>query len=207
MGVPRAPEPSSEALDSANVLEVAPAVAPHVNGAGAAAVSKARPAATPIPFSQRSAIESDDFPAVKKSNKGVIFVVVGLGIAAGLGLFLKFALSNDDEAKTTPTAPTTTMAAKKENDIPPPPPKEETPPPPAVTTAAATPPPPATTAEAKPTPPTPTKEPVAKVEPPPRVAAAPAQPKTPKQPASQPAAAPKTTPKPPSGGIVRDSPF
>jgi hypothetical protein len=238
MGSPvRAPEPSSEALDSQNVIEVAPAKslsttqpmnqsarAPLSQGpgpssrgpgsAGPASVGTAsakpvtrnvvRPASAVDPF-KASALDSDEFPPLKKSNKGLIFGVVGVAIAVGLGLFLKFALSPDEPAKTT-TLPATTTATAKENDIPPPPPKEETPP---AVTATATPPPTVVKAE-----PPPAADPPKKADPPPvqkspdpprTVAAAPAKP--PKQPPSSPPTTPKTPPKSTGGGIVRDSPF
>ncbi|HSO31365.1 MAG TPA: hypothetical protein VLT33_02580, partial [Labilithrix sp.] len=86
------------------------------------------------PFRSRgasSADESDAFP--KRSNKTVLFVVAGLAVAAGLGLFLKFALG--DDAPKPPPSEVVTGPAVTTAEIPPPPPKEETPP--AAATAAA----------------------------------------------------------------------
>jgi hypothetical protein len=244
MGSPvRSPEPSSEALDSQNVIEVAPAAnslsttqpmgnnarvansSPPVASASPSAPPRSaapasakpvtrnvtRPAAAVDPF-KASALDSDEFPPIRKSNKGVIFGVVGVAIAVGLGLFLKFALSPDEPAKPATTTPAATAAPAKENDIPPPPAKEDIPP--AATTAT----PPPAVAKTDPAPAVTTADPPKKADPPPvakapdpprTVAAAPAA-KPPKQPAAAsppPAAPPKTPPKSTGGGIVRDSPF
>lgn len=57
---------------------------------------------------------ADDLP--KHSNSGVFLVIAGLAVAAGLGLFLKFALS-DEPAKAPPTSQAT---ARPSMDVPPP---------------------------------------------------------------------------------------
>lgn len=250
--------PSAEALDSANVIEVAPAVAPAAPPAPAAlnktvplaaspvaddpnrtqpakpvsaspkaiaqpdpfgpapsALRSSRPpaAAAPVPIRRPvSAVSTDELDAMmpKKSKKGLVFGIVGVGIAVGLGLFLKFALSEDPppaKSSTTSAAPTTPANEPAKNaDIPPPPSPDEMPAP----TAAAK---PATKPETtKPAEAAPSPKPV-EAAPKPAVAVR----ETPK-PASRPAPAaapqpkaapepPKTAPKPPQGGIVRDSPF
>ena len=253
---PAPPAPSvAEAIESANVLEVAPAPAAapvHQNhgmrtqimqnrpaGLGApppaprgAATIAARPpnertaAAVPNadPFRNKgpSSDDLDAFP--RRSNKGVFFVVGGLAVAAGLGLFLKFALG-DDTPKPAPaevvTGPAVTTA-----EIPPPPPKDETPPAPSAPAAELAPPPLATPLATPPhaavEPPHVAAEPAA--QPPPRaaapVAAAPPrnEPRAARgpSPAALPppataappgAATPKSAPKASNGGIVRDNPF
>lgn len=174
----------------------------------------ARPPARAIaadPF--RAPSPSDDLDFVpKKSSKAFLFVIAGLAIVAGLGLFLKFALT-DDAPKTAPaqqvSGPAVTTA-----EIPPPPPKVEAPP----TVAAVKTAEPAQVQTTPPAPPAPLAAPV-RAEPPPRqTAVAPAalrnEPRQPRQaapPPPQPAPvappAPKTPPKAPNGGIVRDNPF
>lgn len=257
---PAPPAPSvAEAIESANVLEVAPAPAAapvHQNhgmrtqimqnrpaGLGApppaprgAATIASRPpnertaAAVPIadPFRNKgpSSDDLDAFP--RRSNKGVFFVVGGLAVAAGLGLFLKFALG-DDTPKPAPAEVVTGPAVTTAEIPPPPPPKDETPPAPsaaAVTAAANTaelaPPPLATPPHAAVEPPHVAAEPAS--QPPPRaaapVAAAPPrnEPRAARgpSPAALPppattappgAATPKSAPKASNGGIVRDNPF
>jgi hypothetical protein len=168
----------------------------------------------------KSASASDEHLVVpKKSSKTMFFVLGGLAVAAGLGLFLKFALS-DDAPKALPTEMATGPAATTA-DIPPPPPKVDTPPPapsPAMTTVA-------TTAHAAdPTPPTPLALPPTRTADPPAARNTPlatAPQPVPQQPRQQPrtvsapplgatpppTTAPKTAPKGPNGGIVRDNPF
>ena len=169
-----------------------------------------RPAPPPNKSAPR-AVSSDPFAAdedfvPKKSSKTAILVVAGLAVAAGLGLFLKFALT--DDAPKTPTAPVAIGPAVATAEIPPPPPKVEAPSPPSVTAVAApTPKPeplPAATSLATapqrlaaPVEPAPHRQPRVLTPPPPTPAVA--APQTP--------AAPKTPPKPPNGGIVRDNPF
>ena len=154
----------------------------------------------------------DDF-VPKKSSKTVYFVVAGLAVAAGLGLFLKFALG-DDGTKPAPVEQHATGPAVTTAEIPPPPPKVDTPPP-----ATAT----ATTAAAKvdSQPPATLPAPQAARQPDPpaapaHVAAAAAPQPRPRQPPPPPPQAeakppppvtPKTAPKPPNGSIVRDNPF
>ncbi|MBX3191763.1 MAG: hypothetical protein KF819_32535 [Labilithrix sp.] len=165
-------------------------------------------AAAADPF--RSAAADDDF-VPKRSSKGIVFAVIGVAALGGLGLALKLALSDDPKPSTNPEhaiGPAVTTA-----EIPPPPPSDEVPAaqptvakadPPAAVTAAHAPPPSQPAVAAAPP----------KAEPPATraVAAAPAaQPKTTRTPSAPPAAlpppAPKTPPKGPSGGIVRDNPF
>ena len=153
----------------------------------------------------RGTSSSDDLEFVPKKSKTLVFVIAGLAVAASLGLFLRFALT-DDTPKAPPsqvvTGPAVTTA-----EIPEPPPKVDPPP---LTTAAAT---AAKTAEPQPSPlavpPRANPEPAA-----PRVAIAPPQrlPRGATLPPPlvappPPAASPKTPPKTPNGGIVRDNPF
>ena len=162
--------------------------------------------------------DDDDDVIPKKSSKTLVLVIAGLAFAAALGLFVKFATSDDP-----PKPATTTQAvgpAVATAEIPPPPPKVETPPAPVTppTTAAAK------TAEPVaaplpaplPAPTTPSRSsPV--VEPVPAARAAPAAQPRPTRPATQPPqaaaappplpAAPKTPPKTPNTGIVHDNPF
>jgi hypothetical protein len=154
----------------------------------------------------------DDF-VPKKSSKTALMVVAGLAIAGGLGLFLRFALS--DDSPKAPSAQVATGPAATTAEIPSPPPKVESDTPPTATVAAAPPAPkpeplPAATSLATaplrtPAPP----DPPARVEQPhprqPRAAVAPPPP--PPVAAPPAAAAPKTPPKPPERGIVRDNPF
>jgi hypothetical protein len=169
-------------------------------------------AADPFQGRPRVGSSSDDLDLVpKRSSKTIFFVVGGLAFAAGLALFLRFALT-DDAPKATPSELATGPAATTA-DIPPPPPKVETPPPPATTTAAVV-------AKAAEPPPPPLAVPPRAAEPvpQPRVAAAPAAPRQPARGAllpppqaaaapPSPPASPKTPPKAPNGGIVRDNPF
>jgi hypothetical protein len=198
-----------------------PGPAPAAKRAGAVAVT-----ADPFAASARSgparrarpqSEELDDF-VPKKSSKTLYLVLAGLVFAGALGLFLKFALSEDP--KPAPVEQHATGPAVTTAEIPPPPPKVDTAAP-AITAAAtaAT----ATKVEAQPPPatlpaPQVVPQPARPTEPPAHVAAAPPQPRqrvTPPQPA-QPAAAaappappssPKTAPKPANGSIVRDNPF
>lgn len=147
---------------------------------------------------------------IKKSNKGIIFAVIGVVVLAGVGFALKVALSGDDSKPTTPTQTQTTSPTEDTSRaVPPPPPATEataaTPAPKPTAPAPATTTPPKDTATSAvaaanthftpPTPPAPSPKPVA---------AAP-QPKP--QPQPQPPSQPKTPPKPAGGGIVRDNPF
>ena len=179
-------------------------------------------AAVPIvdPFRNRnpSSDELEAFP--KRSNKTVLFIVAGLAVAAGLGVFLKFALGDDPPKPA--TAEVVTGPALTTAEIPPPPPKDDTA---AATTAkVAT---AAKTAEPAPpplaTPPRAAIDPPVAASPPPRAAVAtpPAARSEPRPPrgatlpsppaaaAPPPAAAaqPKSAPKASNGGIVRDNPF
>ena len=254
VSVPPPAPPVAEAIESANVLEVAPAPAaapvhqnqgmrtqimqnrpaglgapPPAPPRGAATIASRPPnertaAAVPIadPFRDKgpSSDDLDAFP--RRSNKSVFFVVGGLAVAAGLGLFLKFALG-DDTPKPAPaeavTGPAVTTA-----EIPPPPPKDETVPAASAAAAAKTaePAPLATPPHAAVEPPHVAAEPAA--QPPPRaaapVAAAPPrnEPRAARgpSPAALPppataappgAATPKSAPKASNGGIVRDNPF
>lgn len=238
----RASASSAEAIDPENILDSSTAPAPVVRApvpAPAPAVARqaqSRPAPAPAATNARVAVNADPFAASatagprargarpvsddldedfvpKKSSKTVYFVIAGLAIAAGLGLFLKFALS-DDSAKATPeqhaTGPAVTTA-----EIPPPPPKVDTPPPAtAATTATAKvdPAPPPATLPAPLTPATArAPEPPAA---PTHVATTPVtqpRPRTPPPPppamAAPPPVTPKTPPKPANGSIVRDNPF
>ena len=192
-------------------LGAAPASPPQ----GAATIASRPPnertaVAVPIadPFRNKgpSSDELDSFP--KRSNKTMFFVIAGLAVAAGLGLFLKFALG-EDTPKPAPAAVVTGPAVMTA-EIPPPPPKEDTPPP--ATAAAVTAAPTAPTA-AEPAPPPLATPPRAAVEPP--LALAPPPPPRPSRPTALPppaaappaAASPKSAPKAPNGGIVRDNPF
>ncbi len=158
----------------------------------------------------------DDF-VPKKSSKTIYAVIGGLAIAAGLGIFLKFALTDDapKPVEQHATGPAVTTA-----EIPPPPPKVDTPPPAAPTNAATT----ATAAKADPPPAALPAPPTARAPEPPvaatHAAAAPPpprsepRPRTPPPPPPPVAAAPppapvtpKTAPKPANGSIVRDNPF
>ena len=228
----RAPAVSSEALDSASVIEVVPkasSAAPSVARASIAPappvpppaaspsfIAEPMPAAParrePIPFAATdpfrstpaSALESDDDLPVKKKSSTLWFALGGVA-AIGLGLF--FALGGEEQRPAPRPSTQLGAAPRPTNDIPPPPPKEELAPPPTAPTAAAT-------AVTQPATPVRTADPLVhagKTEPPPRpdppkpaVARAP----TPiPRPAAPPAATPKTAPKPTGGGIVRDSPF
>jgi hypothetical protein len=155
----------------------------------------------------------DDF-VPKKSSKTLYLVLAGLVFAGGLGLFLRFALSEDP--KPGPVQEHATGPAVATAEIPPPPPKVDTPPTPAAATAATA---PKVEAQAPPAPlaaPQSAPQPVRPAEPPAHVAAAPPQqPRqrvTPPQPQAvsappTPPASPKTAPKPSNGSIVRDNPF
>ena len=177
-------------------------------------------AADPFKMRPRGQSSSDDLDLVpKRSSKTFFFVIAGLAVAAGLGLFLKFALT-DDAPKAPPTQLVTGPAVTTA-EIPPPPPKAENAP--APTTSAVT---AAKTAEPGPVPlAIPLAIPPSRATPepaPPRLAAAPPAPRNePRQPRGTslppppaaavapppPPASPKTPPKPPNGGIVRDNPF
>ena len=200
----------------------APAVPPR---AAPGATIAARPphertaAAVPIadPF-RNKAPSSDDLDFPKRSNKTLFFVVGGLAVAAGLGLFLKFALG--DDAPKAPPAEVLTGPAVTTAEIPPPPPPKEDPPPAATTAAKAaepvlTPPPPLATPPRAPEPPPvavapapqPQRAPVAAAPPHearPRPAALPPPPAAAAPPVAAP---PKSAPKGANGGIVRDNPF
>jgi hypothetical protein len=190
-----------------------PAGVPAKNARGAVSADPfAAPArsASARPARRPQNEDLDDF-VPKKSSKTVYFVLAGLAVAAGLGLFLKFALS--DDAKPAPVEQHATGPAVTTAEIPPPPPKVDTPPPATATTA---------TPAAKVDPPAPATLPApqpARMPDPPsapaHVAAAPQpRPRTPPPPPPQAAAAPppapvtpKTAPKPANGSIVRDNPF
>lgn len=273
--------PSAEALDSANVIEVAPAVpdfaktmplaqpAPAVDphrtqaasdnripqaqvakpssvppAGGVAQADPFRPAPSsmgskPPPASRApsvrpavparpaprpaSSVSTDELEALMppKRGKGTMFAVVGVGIAIAMGLFLKFALTDDPPPTKTNVSSSTNgpaLGPAKTADIPPPPTPDEMPTAPATPPAKASEPKPVepapvvaaggAAAEPKPAPkavepaprPTPVREPRPTSRP---VAAAPAPAPAPK-PAPEP---PKTAPKAPPGGIVRDNPF
>jgi hypothetical protein len=193
---PPAPAPAAKnARVAVNADPFAVSAGPRPRGAAAA---------------RQQSDDLDDF-VPKKSSKTIYAVIGGLAIAAGLGLFLKFALTDDapKPVEQHATGPAVTTA-----EIPPPPPKVDTPPP---TTAATT----ATAAKADPTPPPATlpAPPTARAPEPPvaatHAAAAPQprsepRPRTPPPPheAASPApVTPKTAPKPANGSIVRDNPF
>jgi hypothetical protein len=148
---------------------------------------------------------------IKKSNKGIVFAVIGVVVLAGVGFALRVALSGDDAKPTPPTQTQTTSPAQQDTSraVPPPPPPTEATSTPAAPTAKSTAAAPTTTTPPKDTatsavaaanthatPPTPPA-------PPPKPVAAAPQPKPQPQPPSQ----PKTPPKPAGGGIVRDNPF
>jgi nicotinate-nucleotide--dimethylbenzimidazole phosphoribosyltransferase len=190
---PAAPAPAAlpaPAAKPAPAAVPAPAAKPASTARSGNVKSAPVPIASPAadPFREDS---SPDFVVPKKS-KGLVYVVVGLGVAAGLGLILKFTMGGDDTAK---TAPAPTQAAQpaptKEEIPPPPPPKEE---PASTTTVANAEPAKAEPAKAEPPPPRPVA--ASRPAPPPR-APKPAAPKS----------EPKTAPKPASGAIVRDNPF
>jgi hypothetical protein len=155
--------------------------------------------------------DDDDDVVPKKSNKTIVFVIAGLAIAAGVGLVVKFALSDDP-----PKAPVTAQAvgpAVATAEIPPPPPKVEAPAAATATAAAVS---ATTTAAAKA--PDPLPAPTALAAPTPPARPTPAEPAPHTAPAAQPRhqaaaqppplpAAPKTAPKPANTGIVRDNPF
>lgn len=197
----------------------APAAAPR-HAPAPVARNAPRAAVTADPFSSSSS-DLDEF-VPKKSNKTILLAVGGLVFAASLGLFLKFALT-DDTPKPPPvqqvTGPAVTTA-----EIPPPPPADTpiAPPTTATTTAAAA--AAATTAKVEPVAPTPLAAPATPAAPAAPVNAGGAagaarnEPKgprtTPVLPPPQAAApppvapvAPKSAPKGPNGGIVRDNPF
>jgi hypothetical protein len=191
-----------------------PAAGPATNARVAVSAdpfaAPARSAASARPAKRPHSEDLDDF-VPKKSSKSVYFVVAGLAVAAGLGLFLKFALG-DDGTKPAPVEQHATGPAVTTAEIPPPPPKVDPPPPPTATTTAAAkvdPPPPVTL----PAPPT-ARQPDPPSAPAHVGAGAQPRPRQPPPPPPQAAAAPpqavvtpKTAPKPPNGSIVRDNPF
>lgn len=208
----RAPAPSSEALDSAAVIEVAKPVeakSPSIRPSAAPKAKSAPPIAfTPIavdPFAnvRAPAVDAEDDLGIPKKKSGT-GLLIGVGVVCvgilGIGLYLK--LGSSDAAPKTDTKPATSLgaAAATTNDIPPPPPKDELPATPETATAKAPEPPPKPEPTTAPAPPPPTPPPAVKPEPAPKVVHhAPVTPKaTP--------ATPKATPKA-GGGIVRDSPF
>ena len=240
----RAAASSAEAIDPENILDSSTAPQPPVKAAPAVATaaqakapSRPPPAPAPAAKNPRVAVNADPFAVSagprargaasarqqsedlddfvpKKSSKTLYAVIGGLAIAAGLGLFLKFALTDDAP---TPVEQHATGPAVTTAEIPPPPPKVEAPPPttaattataakidptppvtlpaPAVTERARAPEPPAAAPHVAAAPP-PRSEPRPRTPPPPPVAAAPPAPVT-----------PKTPPKPANGSIVRDNPF
>jgi hypothetical protein len=208
---------------AARAAAAAPAPsAKNARGAAGVTADPFRVAAGPSASAAAQRARDDDFDdeIVPKKPKTLLFVLAGLAIAGAVGLVVKLG-TGDDSAKSTPTQQPVGPAATTA-EIPPPPPKVETPPPAATTATAAattkTPEPPAALA-APTTPATPTPPAAAHVEAPahaapapqprqPRAAAAPPEPRTSQAaagPAPQPA--PKTPPKGPNGGIVRDNPF
>ena len=205
----RPPPPQSRQAPSSNAP---PSAAPRAvaRNAGAAVAAD--------PFRKASPSEDLDY-VPKKSSKAFIFVIAGLAVAAGLGLFLKFALT--DDAPKAPPQQLVTGPAVATAEIPPPPPKVEAPPPTATTATTAAPSGGAAApAKAEPAPPPAPLAPPprqAAVAPPPDRAAPRNEPRQPRQSAPPPQAAivapppaaapPRTPPKPPNGSIVRDNPF
>jgi hypothetical protein len=173
--------------------------------------------------SSREAFDSEEDFIAKKSNKTLYVVVVGLAVAAGIGLFVKSTMSTEaprPEPVQQATGPAVTTA-----EIPPPPPPAETPAAPstpiATAVAAPEPPPPAPSAvspapHAAPADPSPhtaagaaPRNEAPRNEPPrsePKAARSPATAVAAAQPVPPPPS-PKTPPKAPNGGIVRDNPF
>lgn len=263
----RPPAMSTEALDSSNVLEVAPAVPanttlplPTTAGpndpnrtqpAKPASIPPAKPASIPPasaaqrdPFAPAptsmprtasasarppaaapaavrpaprpaSAVSTDELDALmpKRSNKGLVLGAVAVAVLAGVGFLVKLGMSDDapaDKGKTTTSATATASpgTTKPAADIPPPPSPDEMPAPAKPTeTAAAKPAEPAPkAAEPAPKAAEPAPKPVAVREPArPSAVSRPAP--VAKEPPPAAAPSPKTPPKAPGGGIVRDSPF
>lgn len=179
--------------------------APVAVAADPFAAPRAAPRGKPMP----EATEELAALVAKRPAKNYVFVAMGVGIAIALGVFLKFALS-DDTAKPTTTAgaqPTSLAPLTPTNEIPPPPAKEDLPPSPPAPVAKADPPPQPAAPTPAPPPPRvdhPPPHAVAAV-PPPRVAAPPPRAAAPPAPPPRSAAKPGTGGG--SGGIVRDNPF
>jgi hypothetical protein len=155
----------------------------------------------------------------RRSNKGLVFGVVGVVAVIGVGLFLKFAMSDDGASRPAPastSANAANTAATNANgatrgaaEIPPPAPADEVPTKADPAKAAE----PAKTEPAKtePAKTEPAKTEPAKTEPvkaePVKAVAPKAGPRQAVAPPPPPLPAPKTAPKPTSTGIVRDNPF
>jgi hypothetical protein len=222
---------SSELIDPENILESSPAP-PRAAARGAsrptsgaatrpvAAVALPKPAAASAlrAAAHSSHGEDDEVVIPKKSSKTIVLVVAGLAVAAGAGIFFKFAVGDDPRPSAQPSAQTAQLAATTA-EIPAPPPKVEAP-----ATAAATTTTTATATAAAAIPTTvvaPDPAPVAAgrlaapapAEPRPAggVAASPARAGARQPPATAlptpPAPSPKTPPRAPNGSIVRDNPF
>lgn len=141
--------------------------------------------------------EHADLGVPKKSGKGVLFVILGLAIAGGLGVFLKFALTDDSPKPKEPAQASSPPITPPTTDVPPPPPPDEAPPPAATVKKAGDDP-----------------KPIVKNDPPPvsppvvrnNHHAAPANPDRPPAVKNDPPPAPKP-PAPKPGGIVHENPF
>ena len=145
-------------------------------------------------------VSDADLGVPKKSGKGVLLVILGLGIAGGLGIFLKFALTDDTPKPKEPvqaSSPPMTPTA----EVPPPAPARDPDEPPAVTAKKADPPPPPVVKNDPPPPPVVRNDPP--VGRPNTHHAAPQPPPVVK---NDPPPAPKPPP-PKPGGIVHENPF
>jgi hypothetical protein len=221
-GAPEPPKPVAAApvmqapqqppLTSTLAMKPSPAQKPAVAGAPAAPAGYDGVAPLylkPSKTSQASSTRDDIEVPIRRSNKGLVFALVGVVALAAIGVGVKMAVSSeDDQPKASPAStireestraippPAETTAAAATGATPTPPATTAIPAPPATTAAAnAALPAHATAAAHTATPPAQPVRTAAAAQPAPR----PAPPPAPAQ--------PKTPPKPAGGGIVRDNPF
>ncbi len=202
ISVPQPPPELSKELAAQIALESRAPAEPIPPPRSMKPIAEAKDPFAVSPSRRPRPVSDADLGVPKKSGKGLLLVLLGLGIAGGLGIFLKFALTDDTPKPKEPAQVSSPPVTPPHTDVPPPPPARDQEEPPATAKKAPEPPPPTIVKNDPPPPPPVVKNDPPAVRPNGHHAAPPPPPVVKNDPPPPP---PKPTNKP--GGIVHENPF